>query len=115
MNQGYRDLIVWQKAMDLVVEVYKLTKELPKQEQYGLSSQLQRSAVSIPSNIAEGYRRRGKDGEHFLVIAYSSGSELETQLELIKRIYDTDISVAWDMSQEVAKMLYSMIYKGKNS
>ena len=83
----YRDLIVWQKSMDLVVEIYKLTKNFPKSEIYGLTSQMKRCAVSIPSNIAEG-RRRGsrKDYRHFLIIAYGSGAELETQIEIVKRL-----------------------------
>lgn len=84
---SYKDLIVWQKAVDLVVSIYELTEQFPKTEIYGLSSQMRRSAVSIPSNIAEG-RRRGtkKDFRQFLIIAYASGAELETQLEIIKRL-----------------------------
>ncbi len=74
--------------MSLVVEVYKLTKELPKSEVYGLASQMTRAAVSIPSNIAEGYRRGTKNEfHHFLTISYGSGAELETQLEIFKRVY----------------------------
>ena len=84
---SYRDLIVWQKAMELVAVVYELTELFPKSEIYGLISQMRRSAVSIPSNIAEG-RRRGsrKDYRQFLLIAYSSGAELETQVEIAKRL-----------------------------
>lgn len=83
----YKDLIVWQKAMDLVTAVYELTEKYPKSELYGLTSQIRRSAVSIPSNIAEG-RRRGsqKDFRQFLIIAYASGAELETQIEIAKRL-----------------------------
>ena len=83
----YKDLIVWQKSMNLVVEVYELTDKFPKTEIYGLTSQMRRSSISIPSNIAEG-RRRGtrKDYRHFLLIAYSSGAELETQIEIAKRL-----------------------------
>jgi four helix bundle protein len=113
MTRGYKDLIVWQKAMDLVVEVYEVTKGLPKYETYGLSSQMQRSAVSIPSNIAEGYRREGKDTRRFFIIAYGSGSELETQLELLERLYGSSVSRAWSLLQEVMKMLYAMIYTKK--
>ncbi len=84
---SYKELIVWQKAMELVVDVYKLTEGFPKSELYGLTSQTRRCAVSIPSNIAEGRRRRGdKDYAHFLIIAYGSGSELETQIEIAKRL-----------------------------
>ena len=85
--QSYKDLIVWQKSMDLVIEIYKLTEQFPKSELYGLVSQIRRSSVSIPSNIAEG-RRRGtrKDFRQFLIITYSSGAELETQIEISKRL-----------------------------
>lgn len=84
---SYKDLIVWQKAMDLIVAIYKLTEEFPKSEIYGLTAQMRRSAISIPSNIAEG-RRRGsrKDYRQFLIMAYGSGSELETQIEITKRL-----------------------------
>jgi four helix bundle protein len=82
----YRDLIVWQKSMDLVVAAYKLTESFPSDEKFGLTSQMRRCAVSIPSNISEGSRRRGKDTRNFLVISYASGSELETQTELSRRL-----------------------------
>ena len=90
---SYKDLIVWQKGMDLVVAVYRLTEGFPKEEIYSLTAQMRRAAVSIPSNIAEGRRRRTKkDYAYFLRIAYGSGAELETQLELSKRLcmIDTD-------------------------
>ncbi len=84
---SYKDLIVWQRGMELVVAVYELSEQYPKSELYGLTSQTRRSAVSIPSNIAEG-RRRGSKKEYcqFLIIAYGSGSELETQIEIAKRL-----------------------------
>ncbi|OGE79379.1 MAG: hypothetical protein A2751_05475 [Candidatus Doudnabacteria bacterium RIFCSPHIGHO2_01_FULL_46_14] len=83
----YKDLIVWQKAMDLIVAVYNITENFPKSEIYGLTSQMRRCSVSIPSNIAEG-RRRGskKDYRQFLIMAYASGAELETQIEITKRL-----------------------------
>jgi len=85
--KSYQDLIVWQKAMDLVMSVYKLTEDFPKSEIYGITSQMRRSAVSIPSNIAEGSRRSSrKDFRHFLQNAYGSGAELETQIEIAKRM-----------------------------
>lgn len=82
---SHKDLIVWQKSMKLVLEIYKLTDKLPKEEVYGLTSQMRRSAVSIPSNIAEG-RRRGsrKELERFMLIACGSGAELETQIDILK-------------------------------
>jgi four helix bundle protein len=83
----YKDLIVWQRSMDLVVALYDLTDKFPRTEIYGLTSQIRRSAVSIPPNIAEG-RRHGsrRDYRHFLIMAYASGAELETQVEISKRL-----------------------------
>lgn len=85
--RGHKDLIVWQKGMDLVEEVYNLVKALPGGEKFNLTSQISRCAVSIPSNIAEGYRR-GSDKffKQFLLIAFGSAAELETQIELVKRL-----------------------------
>ncbi len=80
--RSYRDLIVWQKGMDLVVECYRLSKKLPASEQYGLSAQIQRSAASIPANIAEGHARRHTgDYVHHLSMAVGSLAELETHLD----------------------------------
>jgi len=112
---SYKDLTVWQKSMDLVEEVYEITKRLPKEERYSLISQMQRAAVSIPSNIAEG-KMRGtrKDYAHFLRIAFGSGAELETQIELVQRIYDIqgeDVNKAKGLLEEVMKMLNVMIQK----
>ena len=108
---SYRDLIVWQKAMDLVVALYKLTKDFPKNEEYGLKSQMRRSAVSIPSNIAEG-RMRGSRKMYlqFVNIAYSSGGELETQVELSKRLTlikegDPNLKQVESLLNEVMRML----------
>jgi len=79
--QSYRQLVVWQKAMSLVKEVYQLTKDFPKEETYGLTGQIRRAAVSIPSNIAEGQGRDStKEFLHHLSIAYGSLMEVETQL-----------------------------------
>lgn len=87
MIHSYKELIVWQKSIELVTRIYKLTESFPRTEIYGLTSQMRRCAVSIPSNIAEG-RRRGtkKDYRQFLLIAYGSGAELETQLEISKKL-----------------------------
>ncbi|MFK7804495.1 MAG: four helix bundle protein [Anaerolineae bacterium] len=85
--RSYRDLIVWQKSIDLVEEIYKLTKSFPKEEIYGLTSQLRRSAVSVPSNIAEGQERRApKDFKRFLHIALGSLAEAHTQLIIATRL-----------------------------
>ena len=110
---SYKDLIVWQKSMDLVVEIYKLTEYFPKSEIYGLTSQMRRCTVSIPSNIAEG-RRRGskKDYRHFLIIAYGSGAELETQLEITKRLpfsKNIDFVKADGLLNEIMRMLNKML------
>lgn len=83
----HKDLIVWQKAMDLVVAVYKLTGAFPKSEVYGLASQMQRAAVSIPSNIAEGQGLKQTQAYlRHLAIANGSLTELETQLEIARRL-----------------------------
>ena len=85
--QSYKDLIVWQKAMELARAVYTLTDTFPREEIYGITSQMKRAAVSIPSNIAEGSRRgTKKDYRHFLLNAFGSGAELETQIELVKQL-----------------------------
>src|SRR3990167_9511206 len=85
--ESYKDLIIWQKSMELVIEIYKLTKKFPKTETYGLASQMQRAVVSIPSNIAEGYRiTHLPEYLQFLAIGYGSGAELETQIEICKKL-----------------------------
>lgn len=107
MVTKYSELIVWQKSLNLVVSVYDLTKLLPKSEIFGISSQIQRSAVSIPSNIAEGFRRRSnKEFIRFLNIAMGSCSELETLLEIIRQVFP-DIVVGTHLSStdEVGRML----------
>ena len=85
--KGYQDLEVWQKTMDLVVMCYQATKEFPKSEVYSLASQLQRAAVSIPANIAEGRERKyKKEFVQHLSIAYSSLAELETHIQIAQRL-----------------------------
>lgn len=107
-TSGYRDLLVWQKAMGLVEQIYEVTTRFPESERYGLTNQLRRAAVSIPSNIAEGHGRSGKDYGRFLTISRGSLAELETQLELSVRlnfISRDDIRQTWQLSQEVGRML----------
>lgn len=111
--QSYRELIVWQKAVALVVEIYSITACFPSEERYGLISQMRRSAISLPSNIAEG-RCRGtqKDFLHFLRIAYGSGAELETQLEIALRLNflsREQYQKSLPLIGEVMKMLNVMI------
>jgi|SRR3989338_4716510 len=112
-ESGYRALIVWKKSIELVILVYKLTEDFPKSEIYGLISQMRRCAVSIPSNIAEGSRRKSKkDFAHFLTIAFGSGSELETQLEIVRKLpfgQTLDYSQIESLLNEVMKMLNRMI------
>ena len=110
---SYKSLIVWQKSIELVVEIYKITDFLPKSEIYGLTSQMRRSAVSIPSNIAEG-RRRGsrKDYRQFLIIAYGSGAELETQIEIVKKLpfgKELDFAQVDHLLDEIMRMLNKMV------
>jgi four helix bundle protein len=112
---GFKELQVWQKGVDLTVMVYDLTKLLPHTEQYGLISQMQRSAASIPSNIAEGYRRN-KLGEyaHFCGIALGSAAELETQLVITARVYHSvDVERLLALNEEIQKMLNALINKLK--
>ena len=110
---SYKELIVWQRSMELVVEVYKLTEKYQKSEIYGLTSQSRRSAVSIPSNIAEGrMTSTRKDFKQFLIIAFASGAELETQIEIAKRLRygnEDDFKKADGLLLEVMKMLNKMI------
>lgn len=111
-STNYRDLIVWQKAIELVTLTYKLVAKFPKEEMFGLSSQMKRAAVSIPSNIAEGSKRSTeKDFRHFLMISYGSGAELETQIEIAKRLFPAvckDTAEVQAMLEEVMKMLNKM-------
>jgi four helix bundle protein len=110
---SYKDLIVWQKSYSLVLKIYKITRLFPKEETFGLTSQMRRAVISLPSNIAEGNTRNSKK-EHvqFFRIAYGSGAELETQLLLSKDLgyvqnstfKETEIEL-----QEVMKMLNKLI------
>ena len=113
--ESFRDLIVWQKAFLLAKEVYRITKEMPSEEKFGLTSQIRRSAVSIPSNIAEGYgRRRLKEYDRFLSIALGSLGELETQLLLIQDFgYIENVSIIECLAlvEEVGRLLGSLIKK----
>lgn len=110
---NFRDLQVWQIAMQVAEDVYLLLADLPREERFELASQLRRSAVSVPSNIAEG-AGRGTDKEfaHFLNIAMSSANELETQLLLAKKLLkETNLKVDGLLPKlhQVQKMLYSLI------
>ena len=114
-QQGYRDLVVWQKSMAVVRSVYQLTKQFPKEELYGLTNQIRRSAVSIPSNIAEGKSRYGnKEFVRFLLIARGSSAELETQLLISQDLSYANaeqIEPLMNSLAEVGKMLSGLISK----
>jgi four helix bundle protein len=113
--KSYRDLIVWQKGIDLVTEVYKLTRKFPSYEVYALVNQLQRSAVSIPSNIAEGQARQ-HTGEfrQFLYVALGSAAEVDTQIVIAHRLgYITQVEADALAARivEMQKMLHALIAK----
>ena len=111
----FRDLIVWQKSMDLVTQIYLASGNFPKSEFYGLISQLRRSAVSIPSNIAEGYGRRSTGNYvRFLQIFVGSLYELQTQLEIAKKLeYLTEFEFngLYENTREIERMLLSLVSK----
>jgi four helix bundle protein len=113
MAQSFRDLVIWQKSMQLTVNVYALTREFPRDELYGLTSQMRRSAVSLPSNIAEGYGRLGtNEYRHFLGIARASNFELQTQLEIGRRLEFGNsklIEDATNLSHQIGKMIYATL------
>ena len=113
---NYQDLQVWQKAMELVEEVYKVTEQLPKTELFALSSQLKRAAVSIPSNIAEGQKRLNKaETIQFTGIALGSIAETETQLILCQRLHGADTYRALGLCTDVGKMSTALIRSLKAS
>ena len=116
-NHTYRKLLVWQKSMALVTEIYKEVRIFPNDELYALTSQIKRSATSIPSNIAEGYGRDGKkDYLRFLNIALSSLFELQTQLEIahnLQFLEKDNFNKLYENSREIERMLTSFIRKIK--
>ena len=111
MINSFKDLIVWQKSLELTKEIYSLTRAFPQEELYNLTSQMRRAVLSIPSNIAEGYCRRGKkEYMQFLGISSGSAAELETQLIVAKEIYPQfDYEKAESLLQEVRKMLFALL------
>lgn len=113
--KSYKDLIVWQKSIQLVKEIFLLTDKFQKSELYGITSQMRRAAVAIPSNIAEGYGRRSKkEYAQFFSIAYGSGLELETQILISKELGLASLSDFVKVElllEEVLRMLNSMTSK----
>ncbi len=112
--KSYKDLIVWQKSIELVVEIYRITKLFPKEELYGITSQMRRAVVSIPSNIAEGYsRRHRKEYSQFIRTSFGSGAELETQIIVSKRLNFVPVQEfkkADNLLEEIMKMLNSLYF-----
>ena len=110
---NYQKLVVWQKAMELTVGIFKLTEKLPQKEIYALSNQMRRAAVSIPSNIAEGHGRHyPREFVRFLSIARGSRAELETQLQICVRVgylTNEDIIEMTNLINEIGKMLSALI------
>jgi len=118
MTKSYKDLIVWQKSFQLILKIYDLTNYFPKNELYGLSAQMKRAAVSVASNIAEGYHRRS-DGEivRYFLIAMGSISELETQLLISKALNfapENEFIEVEKLITETSKILNAFIKKVKN-
>ncbi|OGR07832.1 MAG: four helix bundle protein [Deltaproteobacteria bacterium RIFOXYD12_FULL_50_9] len=113
--KSYKDLVVWQKGMDLVEMVYQVTKSFPKEELYGLTNQIRRAVVSIPSNIAEGHARHSTaEYRNFLSIARGSLAEVETQLliaERLKYIEQQQLTEILSVQTEVNKMVNALINK----
>jgi four helix bundle protein len=111
VKRGHKELRAWQFAMQLVEDIYLLTSAFPKEEQFGLSSQMRRAAVSVPSNIAEGSARSStKELLHFLSIATGSLAELDTQLELASRLkYCNDISALLSRVDEVSALILALM------
>jgi four helix bundle protein len=111
--ESYRKLEVWQKAIELVIAIYRATKELPDEEKYGLTSQVRRAAVSIPANMAEGYGRKHlAEYLHHLSMARGSLLETETLLTIAVKLEFMDRTQAlgvWKLAQEVGKMLRKLI------
>ncbi len=106
--RNHRDLVVWQKGMDLVVDVYRVSSAMPKEEMYGLTNQMRRAAVSIPSNVAEGHGRKN-DNELLRFLSYSQGSlcELDTQLTASERLGFLDgskLSPVFSLLEQVTKL-----------
>ncbi|MEK7554408.1 MAG: four helix bundle protein [Patescibacteria group bacterium] len=115
MLNTYKELVVWQKGVELVVEIYNLTKLYPKEELYGITSQTRRAAVSIPANIAEGFTRKHRqEYVQFIRIAFASGAELETHLVIAKKLGFAplkDFESLERLLDEIMRMLNAFINK----
>lgn len=117
-TQRFEELIVWQKAHALVLEIYKLSKDSPKEETYGITSQVRRSSVSVAANISEGYRKKGKaDKLRFLNIAEGSLDETKYYLILIRdlKFIKNEYDKLFELSEEVSKLLNAYSIAIRNS
>jgi four helix bundle protein len=118
MNQSFRDLLVWQRAIQLTVAIYCMTREFPREELYGLTSQVRRSAVSVASNIAEGQGRlTAGEFRQFLGIARGSNFEVQTQIEIARALKLGNpklLDEADGLSHQVGKMIYALIESMKD-
>ncbi len=107
--RSYKELIVWQRSIELTIEIYRLTGTFPKSEMFGICSQMRRASVSVPSNIAEGYSRRNRlEYSRFINIAYASAAELETQMIIAKKLglaLKQEFQKSESLLQEVLRML----------
>jgi four helix bundle protein len=109
--QSFRDLETWQIGMDLVVGVYEVSEKFPEKERYGLTAQLRRAAVAIPSNVAEGHQRGTRSFKHFVVIAIGSLAEAETQIELAERLKYTSArqtESVWALARTARRLLHGL-------
>ena len=112
--KNFKDLLVWQKAFELVIAIYKVTETFPKTEAYGLAQQIRRSSVSIPSNIAEGFRRQhNKEYRQFLYISLGSAGELETQIRIASHLgyLSQEAPLMINMIDEICAMLTGLIQR----
>ena len=113
MGQSFRDLIVWQRAIELTVAIYRLTSKFPEAERFGLMSQLRRASVSIASNIAEGYGR-STTGEYLLFLGHARGScsEVETQIVIARKLnfgISADLEIAEQLCDDVGRLLNALM------
>lgn len=115
--KNFRELQVWQKGIEIVKNIYETTKKFPKDETYGLMSQMRRCSVSIPSNIAEGFKRQySKEFKQFLHISLGSGAELETQLIISQElgyVKEDEIIIIMGKLDHLSKMIYALMKKLK--
>ena len=112
--KSYKELIVWQKSIDLIEEIYKITLLFPKSEIYGLTSQMRRCSVSIASNIAEGFSRKTKkDNAQFITISFGSAAELEAQIIITKRLKFVP-NEKWEKTDKLLDEILRMLNRLRN-